>query len=237
MKKFLHYLCLILGTLSLLLGAFVFSAGLFIAAFFIIIGLIFLAIDYFNFGEKKISKAWLIVVGILFVLLIGLGFCARTESEKQIRENSESITEEETTIEEDVEASKFKSESVTVGPFSITIEEVTQCTVYHANVDTTAPEGYVFLVARLNAKNLTDEEQFGTSVGSQAYIDGVLQEANYNVPNYSSMTVEIFSGMSGSGNIIYQVPENWQTFQIVADPYYGDETFNVLTPEDVTIEN
>lgn len=96
-----------------------------------------------------------------------------------------------------------------------------------------AAEGNVFVGLDLDAKNITEEDDYFNWFNFDCYSDGYSKDIDMNIKcNLSLMTGDVKAGRHLTGSIAFELPADWSDLEIFyAEDYFGDSIKLSITPD------
>ncbi len=94
-------------------------------------------------------------------------------------------------------------------------------------------DGYTFLVVQFDAKNISEEDDYLNRYDFEAYVDGFsVEQYDEMVEEIDILTGDVAAGKTMRGQLLYEIPADWQEFEIqFKESYDADKLVFVLTPD------
>ncbi len=159
-------------------------------------------------------------------------------------ELTELITEVESRLEtlttpQSVSTGSQLSDTGDVFEFTVTDARcVDTVNYYKGNV--AAGDGNVFLFVDLQAKNISDEDDYVNWFSFESYVDDIsvdIFEDFIYLSDIKIMSDDVRSGKILRGTLVYEIPADWQVMEICYDEAYGmkKKPTIIFTPNDFNI--
>lgn len=150
--------------------------------------------------------------------------------EALINENSSDVKNSNTAL----------ATSIETGNFIFTLDSVIQCSSISGSFSDRTPEDpeNVFLIFKITAENIGTEDDYINIFYSSGYVDGyAIDPSTILSSNLESFAGDIAAGRKRSGDIVFEVPSNWEEFEYLYYEKYQDiKASYIVTPDVVTAE-
>lgn len=170
-------------------------------------------------------KKRLLMISLLIIMSLGMAACAETsdvDSQNVIQDN-ESITDNVSTDNNSETGNNFPKPArvgqiVSGEKWSIALLYAKEYDSIDSEYYSDRPsEGNKFLVLFFDVKNTSSENNYFNFLLFEAYVDDYKKNISYIRGNPDGMSIiggDLDIGKMSKGYIVYQVPSNWQNFEI-----------------------
>lgn len=197
-----------------------------------------------NGGKKKELPTWAIVlivlggIGLLIVIviaifaIIGINALKKVDPDK-IKDKIDDYIEENTsstygTINDTLSDGEFK--------FTLT-GAYTYDSIGEGYIIDTPEDGKEYLLFFLDVENISDEDEYISYYDFKGYADDVSCDnvSLFNdVNGVKDLSADLASGKKAQGFVAFEVPKDWQTFELHYKKIFGDKSlvFKVVSPNE-----
>ena len=101
--------------------------------------------------------------------------------------------------------------------------------------DVEPDKGYQFLVVRFEAKNISEEDDYLNRYSFLGYADDFeAKQLDYQSKDEHDgiMTGDVVAGKGMRGYLIFEVPDDWEVFEVMFEEQYGEPKLRMMFTRD-----